>query len=68
MLGTHNDTAYYFYYEPDKVTTLDKAFLNTITVKADMYVIYADNCLLNDEFMHLNNIKFKKIPRDIKKI
>lgn len=68
ILGTHNDTAYYFYYEPDKVTTLDKAFLNTITVKADMYVIYADNCLLNDEFMHLNNIKFKKIPRDIKKI
>lgn len=68
LLGTHNDAAYYFYYEPDKVTTLDKAFLNTITVKADMYVIYADNCLLNDEFMHLNNIKFKKIPRDIKKI
>ncbi len=68
LLGTHNDAAYYFYYEPDKATTLDKAFLNTITVKADMYVIYADNCLLNDEFMHLNNIKFKKIPRDIKKI
>ena len=68
LLGTHNDTAYYFYYEPDKVTTLDKAFLNTITVKADMYVIYADNCLLNDEFMQFNKIKFKKIPRDIKKI
>ncbi len=68
LLGTHNDTAYYFYYEPNKATTLDKAFLNTITVKADMYIIYADNCLLNDEFMHLNNIKFKKIPRDIKKI
>lgn len=68
LLGTHNDTAYYFYYEPDKVTTLDKAFLNTITVKADMYVIYADNCLLNDEFMQINKIKFKKIPRDIKKI
>ena len=67
LLGNHNDTAYYFYYEKDKIMTLDKAFLNTITQKAEQYVIYADNCLLSDDFMRINNIIFKKIPRDIRK-
>ena len=68
LLGNHNGTAYYFYYEKDKTTTLDKAFLNTITQKAEQYVIYADNCLLSDDFMNVNHIVFKKIPRDIKKL
>jgi adenine-specific DNA-methyltransferase len=68
LLGNHNGTAYYFYYDPDQITTLDKAFLNNITQRAEQYVIYADNCLLSDEFMQLNHIVFKKIPRDIKKM
>ncbi|MBR0078099.1 MAG: site-specific DNA-methyltransferase [Bacteroidales bacterium] len=68
LLGNHNGTAYYFYYEPDQITTLDKAFLNNITHRAEQYVIYADNCLLSDEFMQLNHIIFKKIPRDIRKL
>ena len=67
LLGTHNGTDYYFYYEPNRTTTLDKAFLNTIAQKAEQYVIYADNCLLADSFMQLNHIVFKKIPRDIRK-
>ena len=66
-LGNHNNAGYYFYYEKNTTTTLDKAFLNTISVPADQYIIYADNCLLSDEFMRLNNIVFKKIPRDIRK-
>ena len=68
LLGLHNGTAYYFYYEPNRTTTLDRAFLNTIGQKAEQYVIYADNCLLSDEFMRANNIIFKKIPRDINKL
>ena len=52
----------------EEITTLDKAFLNSITKRAEQYVIYADNCLLTDEFMQLNHIVFKKIPRDIKKL
>ena len=66
-LGNHNNAGYYFYYEKNTTTTLDKAFLNTISEPADQYIIYADNCLLSDEFMRLNNIVFKKIPRDIRK-
>ena len=68
LLGHHNGTAYYLYYEPDRITTLDRAFLNAITNKAEQYVIYADNCLLSEEFMQHNHIIFKKIPRDIKKL
>jgi len=65
FLGKHNDTAYYFNYEQDEVTTLDHAFLATMRTKAEQYVIYADNCLLTKDFMTKHHIIFKKIPRDI---
>jgi len=65
FLGNHNDTAYYFHYEQDEVTTLDHAFLATMKTKAGQYVIYADNCLLTKDFMTKHNIIFKKTPRDI---
>lgn len=65
FLGKHNDTAYYFHYEQDEVTTLDHDFLATMKTKAEQYVIYADNCLLTKEFMTKHHIIFKKIPRDI---
>lgn len=64
-LGLHNDTAYYFNYEPEAVTTLDHAFLSSIKTQAEQYVIYADNCLLTKHFMTRHHIIFKKIPRDI---
>jgi adenine-specific DNA-methyltransferase len=67
FLGKHNDTAYYFNYEPDEVTTLDHAFLATMKTKAEQYVIYADNCLLTKDFITKHQIIFKKIPRDITK-
>jgi len=67
FLGVHNDTAYYFYYEKDRITTLDFNFLASIKVKAGLYIIYADNCLLSKEFLSANQIVFKKIPRDITK-
>ena len=65
FLGKNNDTAYYFHYEQDEVTTLDHAFLATMKTKAEQYVIYADNCLLTKDFMTKHHIIFKKIPRDI---
>jgi adenine-specific DNA-methyltransferase len=65
FLGKKENTAYYFYYMPEEITTLDHDFLATIKTKAEQYVIYADNCLLSKEFMAKHNIIFKKIPRDI---
>lgn len=67
LLNKHNDTAYYFFYEQDLVTTLNYDFLSTIKTKAEQYIIYADNCLLTKEFMMKHRIIFKKIPRDITK-
>ncbi|MES2332059.1 MAG: site-specific DNA-methyltransferase [Bacteroidota bacterium] len=65
FLGKKEETAYYFIYETDSLTTLDFEMLSTIKVKAGQYVIYADNCLLPTDFMLKKNIVFKKIPRDI---
>jgi adenine-specific DNA-methyltransferase len=67
LLNKHYDTAYYFFYEQDLVTTLNYEFLSTIKTKAEQYIIYADNCLLTKEFMMKHKIIFKKIPRDITK-
>lgn len=65
FLARHDDTAYYFHYEPDAVTTLNHDFLATMRTRAGQYIIYADNCLLTPEFMTQHGIIFKKIPRDI---
>ena len=67
LLGTKDQTAYYFYYNTSGITTLDESFLRTLKTKANQYIIYADNCLLTKELMQKYNIIFKKIPRDITK-
>lgn len=67
-MGNYNGMAYYFHYEHDRRTTLDENFLHTISQRADSYLIYADVCVLDDDFMQKHSITFKKIPRDIKKI
>ena len=65
FLGEYFDTAYYFYYDKNEVTTLDREFLHTVKTKAESYVIYADKCILSDEELEKFHITFKKIPRDI---
>ena len=68
LLGKNNDTAYYFYYKKDEITTLNHEFLSTINTKAADYIIYADKCVLAQEVMEKFNIVFKKIPRDITRL
>jgi len=67
LLDFFNDTGYYFYYEKNKLTSLDIETLNIVTEKSEQYIIYADHCLLDPDYMLENNIIFKKIPRDIKR-
>ena len=67
-LGTKSDTAYYFYYERETLTTLDMDFLKTLGKTAARYVIYADVCALSDIDLDRFNITFKKIPRDISRL
>ena len=68
FMGNNRDTAYYFFYEKDTITTLDHEFLATIPERADSYIIYADLCTIPAEELAKYNITFKKIPRDIAKL
>lgn len=68
FMGMNMGTAYYFYYDKTKVTTLNREFLSTIKTKADAYVIFADLCTLNDNELEKHHITFKKIPRDITRL
>lgn len=68
FMGIHMDTAYYFHYEKDSITTLNRDFLHTVKTKASGYVIYADLCTLSERELEKWHITFKKIPRDISKI
>ena len=67
-MGVHIDTAYYFYYEREQMTTLSREFLHSIRTKADSYIIYADLCTLSPAELERYHIKFKKIPRDISRL
>ena len=67
-LGKHNSTGYYFYYEPQRVTVLDYAFLATSTEKVDGTVIYADRCSISEDKLAKLGVTFKKIPRDISRL
>ncbi|MBQ3788354.1 MAG: site-specific DNA-methyltransferase [Bacteroidales bacterium] len=70
FLGTYQHNNYYFYYIREEETCLDRDFLRTFTQKdkAEMYIIYADRCVLTSDEMLRMNIRFKKIPRDIKRV
>lgn len=68
LLDEYNRAGYYFYYKADKTTTLSVETLGEIVKhKHEIYIIYADRCLLDEKFMAEHHIKFKKIPRDIKR-
>lgn len=68
LLGCHENAAYYFYYEKERLTVLNHDFLATIQTRAESYVIYADVCTLSEAEMQKGHIIFKKIPRDISRL
>lgn len=68
FLGENNSTAYYFFYELQKVCVLNYDFVATIPEKAEGYIIYADRCTLSEQELQQLGITFKKIPRDIVRV
>ena len=68
FLGENNSTAYYFFYEPQKICVLNYDFVATIPEKAEGYIIYADRCTLSEQELQQLGITFKKIPRDIVRV
>lgn len=68
LLDTFHRTSYYFYYEKDGVTRLTNETLDIVKDEhAEQYLIYADVCCLDEQFMKDNHIIFKQIPRNIKR-
>lgn len=67
-LGTNKNAAYYFYYEPQRITVLDHQFLSGIHQRGETTVIYADRCAISSEKLAELGILFKKIPRDISRL
>lgn len=67
-LGTYMDIAYYFNYDKEKVTTLNRDYLHTVKTRAAGYVVYADLCTLSARELEKYHITFKKIPRDISRL
>ena len=68
LLGVHNDTAWYFYYKREEITTLNYEFLSKIPKAAGRTVIYADRCAVSDAELDNMGVTFRKIPRDIAKL
>ena len=69
-LGSTDSAMCVFYYEKDRVTTLDIDFLGQLNIKnlpsrPEQFVIYADKCALDKNFLYKHGITFKRIPRDI---
>lgn len=69
-LGLTDTTLYVFYYDKNRVTTLDVDFLGQLKIKnlprrPERFVIYADKCALDRDFLYKHQITFKRIPRDI---
>ena len=74
VLGITDTTLWVFYYNRDRITTLNIEFLGTLNINAlqnegkkrpNLFVIYADKCALSKDFLYEHGIRFKRIPRDI---
>jgi len=69
-LGASDTALWLFYYEQDHITTLNLEFLASLNIKRltkrpEHFVIYADKCALDKDFLAKHGITFKRIPRDI---
>jgi len=69
-LGASDTALWLFYYEQDRITTLNLDFLASLNIKRlkkrpEHFIIYADKCALDKDFLAKHGITFKRIPRDI---
>ncbi|KLR57307.1 hypothetical protein OX89_13255 [Diaphorobacter sp. J5-51] len=75
-LGASDTAMWLFRYERGQVTSLDMDFLGSLNLKAhlaagntrpEQFIVYADKCALDADFLFKHGITFKRIPRDITK-
>jgi adenine-specific DNA-methyltransferase len=67
-LDDYHGTGYYFYYEPNQMTTLSRETLFILKGRMENgLVVYADICEFAEEELQAMGITFRQIPRDIRK-
>ena len=67
-LDDNQGAGYYFYYEPNSLTTFSRETLYILKGRMpNGIVVYADICEFADEELQTMGITFRQIPRDIRK-
>lgn len=67
FIGSLGSNNYFLFYEGKDKNILDEKSIKKTEKYKGMKVIYADKCLLDEEYLGKNNITFKQIPYELKK-
>jgi adenine-specific DNA-methyltransferase len=67
FIGDNLDTEYYLIFKERNHNILSGESLKLLNKNKKKKIIYADQCLLSDEYMEKNNIIFKQIPYEIER-
>jgi adenine-specific DNA-methyltransferase len=67
LIGSHGSTHYFLYFQKNGNNILDEVTLKKINGYNGTKVIYADKCLLDEEYLSRNGIIFKQVPYELKK-
>lgn len=67
LIGSQGSTHYYLLYEGKGKNVLDEKTLKKTEGSKGNRVIYADKCLLDDDYLEKHGITFKQIPYELKK-
>jgi adenine-specific DNA-methyltransferase len=67
LIGSQGSTYYFLFFKDKGNNILDEKTLRRVDGYKGTKVIYADKCLLDDEFLAKHGILFKQIPYELKK-
>lgn len=67
LIGSQGSTHYYLLFEGKGKNVLDEKTLKKTEGTKGNRVIYADKCLLDDDYLEKHGITFKQIPYELKK-
>jgi len=66
LIGEYADTEYYLIFDEKGTNVLNKIFLKKLRLGKGKKVVYADKCLIDEEYLEKRNIMFKQIPYEVK--
>ncbi len=67
LIGSLGSNNYFLFYKGKGVNVLDEKALEKTSKYKGNKVIYADKCLLDEEYLAKHNVVFKQIPYELKK-